>query len=127
MEKLTKEEFDKFIKAAQNSKGYIPPKYYVTKQHLEKMIEEGLAPPDIFDNLPSNVIITVPVMQEGTDRMGRIWTKEMVEEMQRQTAEWLEKMKSVQGKRAELHPIDDACEYQTGGFVSFEDFWEDKE
>lgn len=75
------------------------------------MIEEGLAPPDILDNLPSNVTITVPVMQEGIDRMGHIWTKEMVEEMQRQTTEWLEKMKNIQGKRAELHPIDDACEY----------------
>ena len=42
--------------------------------------------------------------------------------MKKQTAEWLDKMKSIQGKRAELHPIDDACEYQTGGFVSFEDF-----
>ena len=34
-------------------------------------------------------------------------------------------MKSIQGKRAELHPINDACEYQTGGFVRFEDFWEE--
>ena len=127
MEKLTEEELDRFVKAVQNSKGYIPPNCYITKQHLEKMIEEGLAPPDILDNLPSNVTITVPIMQEGIDRMGHIWTKEMVEEMQRQTTEWLEKMKNIQGKRAELHPIDDACEYQAGGFVSFEDFWEDKE
>ena len=57
--------------------------------------------------------------------MGHIWTKEMVEEIEKQMVEWLNKMKNVQGKRAELHPIDDACEYQTGGFVSFEDFWEE--
>ena len=49
----------------------------------------------------------------------------MIEEIEKQTAEWLEKMKSIQGKRTELHPINDACEYQTGGFVSFEDFWEE--
>lgn len=125
MEKLTEEELNKFVEAVQNSKGYIPPKCYITKEHLEKMIEEGLAPPDILDNLPVNVTITVPVMQEGTDRMGRIWTKEMVEEIERQTAEWFEKMKNVRGKRAELHPIDDACEYQTGGLIAFTDSWEE--
>lgn len=111
MEKLTEEELDRLTEAVQNSKGYIPPKCYITKEHLEKMIEEGLAPPDILDNLPINVTITVPAMQEGIDRMGRLWTKEMVEEIERQTAEWFEKMKNVRGKRAELHPIDDACEY----------------
>lgn len=111
MEKLTEEELDRLTEAVQNSKGYIPPKCYITKEHLGKMIEEGLASSDILDNLPVNVTITVPIMQEGIDRMGHIWTKEMVEEMQRQTAEWLDKIKSIQGKRAELHPIDDACEY----------------
>ena len=115
MEKLTKEELDKFFKTVKNDNIYVPP----------KMVEEGLAPPNIFDGMPKDVIITVPVMQEGTDRMGRIWTKEMIEEIEKQTAEWLDKMKSIQGKRAELHPIDDAYEYQTGGFVSFEDFWEE--
>lgn len=125
MEKLTEEELDRLTEAIQNSKGYIPPKCYITKEHLEKMIEEGLAPPDILDNLPVNVTITVPIMQEGTDRMGRIWTKEMVEEIERQTAEWFEKMKNVRGKRAELHPIDDACEYQTGGLITFTDSWEE--
>ena len=97
----------------------------MTKGQIEKMVEEGLAPPNILDEMPKDVIITVPVMQEGTDRMGRIWTKEMIEEIEKQTAEWLDKMKSIQGKRAELHLIDDACEYQTGGFVSFEVFWEE--
>lgn len=125
MEKLTEEELDRLTGAVQNSKGYIPPKCYITKEHLEKMIEEGLAPPDILDNLPVNVTITVPVIQEGTDRMGRIWTKEMVEEIERQIAEWFEKMKNVRGKRAELHPIDDACEYQTGGLLTFTDSWEE--
>lgn len=57
MEKLTKEELDRLIKAVQNSKGYIPPKCYITRQRLERMIEAGLAPPDIFDNLPVNAII----------------------------------------------------------------------
>ena len=125
MEKLTEEELDRLTEAVQNSKGYIPPKCYITKEHLEKMIEEGLAPPDILDNLPVNVTITVPVMKEGMDRMGRVWTKEMVEEIERQTAEWFEKMKNVRGKRAELHPIDDACEYQTGGLITFTDSWEE--
>ena len=125
MDKLTEEELNKFVKAVQNGSGYIPPKCYITREHLEKMVEEGLAPPDIFDNLPLNVTITVPVAQEGIDRMGRLWTKEMVEEIERQTAEWFEKMKNVRGKRVELHPVDDACEYQTGGFVSFKDFWEE--
>lgn len=125
MEKLTEEELDRLTEAVQNSKGYIPPKCYITKEHLEKMIEEGLAPPDILDNLPVNVTITIPVMQEGIDRMGRMWTKEMVEEIERQTAEWFEKMKNVRGKRAELHPIDDVCEYQTGGLVTFTDSWEE--
>ena len=124
MEKLTEEELDRLTEAVQNSKGYIPPKCYITKEHLEKMIEEGLAPPDILDNLPVNVTITVPVIQEGTDRMGRLWTKEMVEEIERQTAEWFGKMKNVRGKRAELHPIDDACEYQTGGLRAFTGAWE---
>ena len=125
MEKLTEEELNRLTEAVQNSKGYIPPKCYITKEHLEKMIDEGLAPPDILDNLPVNVTITIPIMQEGMDRMGRIWTKEMVEEIQRQTAEWFEKMKNVRGKRAELHPIDDACEYQTGGLITFTDSWEE--
>lgn len=125
MEKLTEEELDRLTEAVQNSKGYIPSNCYITKEHLEKMIEEGLAPPDILDNLPVNVTITIPVMQEGMDRMGRIWTKEMVEEIQRQTAEWFEKMKNIRGKRAELHPIDDACEYQTGGLITFTDSWEE--
>lgn len=125
MEKLTEEELDRLAKTVQNSKGYIPSNCYITKEHLEKMIEEGLAPPDILDNLPVNVTITVPVMKEGTDRMGRVWTKEMVEEIERQTAEWFEKMKNVRGKRAELHPIDDACEYQTGGLITFTDSWEE--
>lgn len=125
MEKLTEEELDRLTEAVQNSKGYIPSKCYITKEHLEKMIEEGLAPPDILDNLPVNVTITIPVMQEGIDRIGRLWTKEMVEEIERQTAEWFEKMKSVRGKRAELHPIDDACEYQTGGLLTFTDSWEE--
>lgn len=125
MEKLTEEELDRLTEAVQNSKGYIPPKCYITKEHLEKMIEEGLAPPDILNNLPVNVTITVPVIQEGMDRMGRLWTKEMVEEIERQTAEWFEKMKNVRGKRAELHPIDDACEYQTGGLLTFTDSWEE--
>ena len=125
MEKLTEEELDRLTEAVQNSKGYIPPKCYITKEHLEKMIEEGLAPPDILDNLPVNVTITVPVMKEGMDRMGRVWTKEMVEEIERQTAEWFKKMKNVRGKRAELHPIDDACEYQTGGLITFTDSWEE--
>lgn len=125
MEKLTEEELDRLTEAVQNSKGYIPSNCYITKEHLEKMIEEGLAPPDILDNLPVNITITVPVMKEGTDRMGRVWTKEMVEEIERQTAEWFEKMKNVRGKRAELHPIDDACEYQTGGLITFTDSWEE--
>lgn len=125
MEKLTEEELDRLTEAVQNSKGYIPSKCYITKEHLEKMIEEGFAPPDILDNLPVNVTITIPAMQEGIDRMGRLWTKEMVEEIERQTAEWFEKMKSVRGKRAELHPIDDACEYQTGGLLTFTDSWEE--
>lgn len=125
MEKLTKEELDKFFKTVKNDNIYVPPKYFMTKGQIEKMVEEGLAPPNILDEMPKDVIITVPVMQEGTDRMGRIRTKEMIEEIEKQTAEWLDKMKSIQGKRAELHPIDDACEYQTGGFVSFEDFWEE--
>lgn len=125
MEKLTEEELNRLTEAVQNSKGYIPPKCYITKEHLEKMIDEGLAPLDILDNLPVNVTITIPVMQEGMDRMGRIWTKEMVEEIQRQTVEWFEKMKNIRGKRAELHPIDDACEYQTGGLITFTDSWEE--
>ena len=125
MEKLTKEELDKFFKTVKNDNIYVPPKYFMTKGQIEKMVEEGLAPPNILDEMPKDVIITVPVMQEGTDRMGRIWTKEMIEEIEKQTVEWLDKMKSIQGKRAELHPINDACEYQTGGFVSFEDFWEE--
>ena len=125
MEKLTEEELDRLTEAVQNSKGYIPSNCYITKEHLEKMIEEGLAPPDILDNLPVNITITVPVMKEGTDRMGRVWTKEMVEEIERQTAEWFEKMKNVRGKRAELHPIDDACEYQTGGLITFTDSCEE--
>lgn len=125
MEKLTKEELDKFFKTVKNDNIYVPPKYFMTKGQIEKMVEEGLAPPNILDEMPKDVIITVPVMQEGTDKMGRIWTKEMIEEIEKQTAEWLDKMKSIQGKRAELHPINDACEYQTGGFVSFEDFWEE--
>lgn len=125
MKKLTKEELDKFFKTVKNDNIYVPPKYFMTKGQIEKMVEEGLAPPNILDEMPKDVIITVPVMQEGTDRMGRIRTKEMIEEIEKQTAEWLDKMKSIQGKRAELHPIDDACEYQTGGFVSFEDFWEE--
>ena len=47
------------------------------------MVEEGLAPPNILDEMLKDVIITVPVMQEGTDRMGRIWTKEMIEEIEK--------------------------------------------
>lgn len=125
MEKLTKEELDKFFKTVKNDNIYVLPKYFMTKGQIEKMVEEGLAPPNILDEMPKDVIITVPVMQEGTDKMGRIWTKEMIEEIEKQTAEWLDKMKSIQGKRAELHPINDACECQTGGFVSFEDFWEE--
>lgn len=124
MEKLTEEELDKFFKTVKND-NIFPPKYFITKGQIEKMVEEGLAPPNILNEMPKDVIITVPVMQEGTDRIGRIWTKEMIEEIKKQTAEWLDKMKSIQGKRAELHPINDACEYQTGGFVSFEDFWEE--
>lgn len=125
MEKLTEEELNRLTEAVQNSKGYIPSKCYITREHLENMIKEGFAPPDILDNLPANVTITVPIMQEGTDRMGRMWTREMVEEIQKQTAEWFEKMKNVRGKRAELHPIDDACEYQTGGLITFTDSWEE--
>lgn len=125
MEKLTKEELDKFFKTVKNDNIYVSPKYFITKGLIEKMVEEGLAPPNILDEMPKDVIITVPVMQEGTDRMGRIWTKGMIEEIEKQTVEWLDKMKSIQGKRAELHPINDACEYQTDGFVSFEDFWEE--
>lgn len=125
MEKLTEEELNNFVETAKNYNKYTPPKYFMTRGQIKRMVEEGLAPPNIFDEMPKDVIITVPVMQEGTDRMGHIWTKEMVEEIEKQMVEWLNKMKNVQGKRAELHPIDDACEYQTGGFVSFEDFWEE--
>ena len=39
------------------------------------MVEEGLAPPNILDGMPKDVIITVPVMQEGTDRMGEYGLK----------------------------------------------------
>ena len=46
MDKLTEEELNKFVKAVQNGSGYIPPKYYVTRGQLEKMVEEGLAPPE---------------------------------------------------------------------------------
>ena len=125
MEKLTEEELNKFVETVKNDNKYAPPKYFLTKGQIERMVEEGLAPPDILDEMPKDVIITIPVMQEGTDRMGRMWTKEMVEEIERQTAEWFEKMKNVRGKRVELHPVDDACEYQTGGLVNFEDFWEE--
>lgn len=55
----------------------------MTKGQIEKMVEEGLAPPNILDEMLKDVIITVPVMQEGTDRMGRIWTKEMIEEIEK--------------------------------------------
>lgn len=125
MEKLTEEELNKFVETVKNDNKYTPPKYFMTKGQIERMVEEGLAPPDILDEMPKDITITIPVMQEGMDRMGRVWTKEMVEEIQRQTAEWFEKMKNVRGKRAELHPIDDACEYQTGGLITFTDSWEE--
>ena len=125
MEKLTEEELDKFFKTVKNDNIYVPPKYFMTRGQIEKMVEEGLAPPDILDEMSKDVTITVPIMQEGTDRMGRIWTKEMIEEIERQTAEWFEQIKNVRGKRTELHPIDDAWEYQTGGLITFTDSWEE--
>ena len=54
---------------------YVPPKYFMTKGQIEKMVEEGLAPPNILDEMPKDVIITVPVMQEGTDRIGEYGLK----------------------------------------------------
>lgn len=111
MEKLTEEELNKFVESIQNNNKCPQPKYFMTRGQIEKMVEEGFASPDILDEMPKDITITIPAMQEGIDRMGRLWTKEMVEEIERQTAEWFEKMKNVRGKRAELHPIDDACEY----------------
>lgn len=125
MEKLTEEELNKFVESIQNNNKCPQSKYFMTRGQIEKMVEEGFAPPDILDEMPKDITITIPAMQEGIDRMGRLWTKEMVEEIERQTAEWFEKMKNVRGKRAELHPIDDACEYQTGGLIAFTDSWEE--
>lgn len=45
MEKLTEEELNNFVETAKNYNKYTPPKYFMTRGQIERMVEEGLPLP----------------------------------------------------------------------------------